>query len=90
MIELAVNVVHAFATLLPAAGENAVLVARAPGLVKVLPEWWVVSFFLFFLVPGEREEGNEDFGAAARRSRQRQYYRRCCRSQRGGRVRRSC
>lgn len=87
MIELAVNVVHAFATLLPAAGENAVLVARAPGLVKVLPEWWVVSFFF---VPGEREECNEDFGAAARRSRQRRYCRRCCRSQRGGRVRRSC
>lgn len=49
MVELAVNVVHAFATLLPDAGENAVLVARTPGLVRVLPEWWVISF-----VPGER------------------------------------
>lgn len=42
MIELAVNVVHAFATLLPAAGENLALVSRAPGLVRVLPEWWVM------------------------------------------------
>lgn len=42
MIELAVNVVHAFATLLPAAGENLALVARVPGLVRVLPEWWVM------------------------------------------------
>lgn len=49
MVELAVNVVNAFATLLPDAGENPVLVARAPGLIRVLPEWWVI-----FFVSGER------------------------------------
>lgn len=49
MVELAVNVTHAFATLLPDAAENETLVARAPGLVRVLSQWWVfLSFSLCF------------------------------------------
>lgn len=46
MVELAVNVVHAFATLLPDAAENETLVARAPGLVRVLPKWFVCLCFV--------------------------------------------
>lgn len=84
MIELAVNVVHAFATLLPDAGENVALVARAPGLIRVLPEWWVMFLFLV------KEKCNEDFSVAARPSQQPRYFRRCWHSRQGGRVRRLC
>lgn len=41
MVELAVNVIHAFATLLPDAAEDGKLVARVGGLVGVVLKWWV-------------------------------------------------
>ncbi|KAF8466621.1 Neurochondrin-domain-containing protein [Kalaharituber pfeilii] len=38
MVELAVNVIHAFSLLLPGASENIMLVLRAPGLIAASPQ----------------------------------------------------
>jgi len=38
MVELAINIVNAFATTLPDAGNNPFLVDRTPALVAVIPE----------------------------------------------------
>lgn len=43
MVELAVNVLNAFALSLPDAEENKSLVGRVPALIAVIPNWWVDS-----------------------------------------------
>jgi len=43
MVELAVNVIHAFALLLPVAADNPALVGRAPRLIVALHERFVPS-----------------------------------------------
>lgn len=43
MVELAVNIINAFATSLPDAGNNPFLVDRTPALIAVIPERCVPS-----------------------------------------------
>lgn len=53
MVELAINVIHAFALLLPAAADSPTLVGRAPRLIATLPERFAPSLGLDGLVVGE-------------------------------------
>jgi len=43
MVELAVNIINAFATSIPDAGNNPFLVDRTPALIAVIPERYVSS-----------------------------------------------